>query len=102
MTENRHYAHSVPDRKIRASRMPRSSVRRKLHLLAGGSDELFHLCQIFLKGFVPGGREAVLGAGNPAIKELLATDVSSFFQLARMDREIAVTGLENALEIVEG
>ena len=70
-------------------------------IFAGDADPFFHLVEVFGEGAAAGGGEAVLGAGDAAFKKFHAGNVLRFFELAGVDAEVAVGGLEDALEVVE-
>ena len=74
---------------------------RHTSLFACHADEIFHLAQIFFQSFASGGGEAIFGARHASFKKFVAGDVASLFQLAGMHAEVAVGGLEQALEVVE-
>jgi hypothetical protein len=59
------------------------------------------LIEIFGEGAATGGREAVLGARDATFEKLYAGNVLRFFELAGVDAEVAVGGLEDTLEVVE-
>jgi len=70
-------------------------------LVAGEADPLLHLVEVLGEGAASGGGEAVFGAGDAGFEIFQAGNVIGFFELAGVDAEIAVGGLEDALEVLE-
>jgi len=70
-------------------------------LFAGGADPFFHLVEVLRQGAAAGGGEAIFGARDASFEKLYAGDVLRLFELAGVDAQIAVRGLEYAFEIVE-
>jgi len=68
---------------------------------AGYADPFFHLIEVFGESAAAGGGEAIFGAGDAAFEKLYAGNVLGFLELAGVDAEIAVGGLQDTLEIVE-
>src|SRR5579872_1400354 len=62
---------------------------------------LFHLIEILGEGSAARGGQAILGTRDTSLEELHAGNVLRLFELAGVNAEIAVGGLEHALEIVE-
>src|SRR6266566_9025600 len=70
--------------------------------LARGADQRLHVIKVALEGAPAGRRQAVLGLRQASIKRLRAVNVLSFFELARVHAEVAVSGLEQGFQLVEG
>jgi hypothetical protein len=77
----------------------RTTVR--LLMFAGDANPGFHLIEVFAQSAAAGRSEAIFGARNASLKKLHAGNVLRFFQLAGVDAEISVGGLEHALEVVK-
>ena len=79
---------------LKALRHPESSF-------AGDADPFFHLVEIFGEGAAAGCGQAIFGARDAAFEKFYAGNVLGFFEFAGVNAEIAVGGLEHALEVVE-
>src|SRR5580704_15461038 len=64
-------------------------------------DERFHVVEIALERFSTGGSESILGAGHPPLERFGAGNVRGLFQLAGVDAEVAVGGIEQFLQLIE-
>jgi len=74
---------------------------RPLSVVAGDADPRFHLIEIFGEGAAARGSKAIFGPRDASFKKLIAGNVLCLLQLAGVNAEIAVGGLEHALEVVE-
>src|SRR5947208_3521413 len=72
-----------------------------LLLLARRLDQGFHVRQVSFKRRPAALAETVLGAGQAALEPFLAEDVAGFFELARVDAQIAVCSGQDLLEFGE-
>src|SRR3954452_24188522 len=70
--------------------------------IPGAPDDRLHVGQVALQGPPAGGAQTVLGAGHPTFERLGAHDVSGLFELARVHAQVAIGGLQQALELIEG
>src|SRR5215218_7936891 len=70
--------------------------------LPGGADERLHVVEIPLERATAGGGELVLRSGDATLERLGAGDVLRVLELARVDAQVAVGGVHQSLEIVEG
>ena len=66
------------------------------------ADERLHVGQVALQRAPSRGAQAVLGAGHPALERLGAGDVAGLLELAGVHAQVAVGGLQQPLELVEG
>ena len=69
---------------------------------ARGADERLHVIKVALEGAPAGRRQAVLGLRQAAIERFRAMDILGFFELARVHAKVAVGGLEQGFQLVEG
>src|SRR3954468_7828700 len=69
--------------------------------LARGANERFHVVEVSFEGATTSGRDGVLRLRHASLEGFRARDVLRLLQLARMDAEIAVGGIEQLFEIVE-
>src|SRR4029079_19434952 len=76
-------------------------VRGCRSALARGANERFHVVEIAFEGATTVWCDRVLRLRHASLEGLRARDVLRLLQLARMDAEIAVRGVEQLLEIVE-
>ncbi len=79
-----------------------ASGKSALLFFASRADPFFHLIEVLGQGAAPGESKAVFGARDAAFEKLDARNVLRFLEFAGVNAEIAVSGLKNALEIVEG
>src|SRR5450759_3782537 len=77
-------------------------IKKGSLLFAHGMDQRFHVVQIAIERTPPGGGQPVLGMRNAAREALDAVHIPRFFQLARMDTQVAVGGIQQFLEFAEG
>src|SRR3989454_1395894 len=70
--------------------------------LPRGSNQCLHVIQIPLQGSAARRRQAVLGLRQPPVKRFAARDVGRFFELARVYAQVAVGGLQQRLQLIEG
>jgi len=91
----------------------RESLRSSLHRKAQNQkklllrtarvlDQRLHLIQISFQRATSLRRQAVFRLRHPTFERLLAGNVFGLFQLARMDAKIAVSGIQQLLEVIEG
>ena len=59
------------------------------------------MLQVALERATAGRAQAVLGSRHPAFEHLAAGDVTRLLQLPGVDAEVAVSGVEQSLELVE-
>src|SRR5689334_6629165 len=76
-------------------------VRGCRSALARGANERFHVVEIAFEGATAGRGDGVLRLRHASLEGLRARDVLGLLQLARVDAEISVRGIEELLEIVE-
>src|SRR6267378_522486 len=69
--------------------------------LAGGTNKRFHMIEIALKCLAARGHQAVLRLRQAPVKGLGANDVIGFFQLARMNAQIAVGCFQQRFEFIK-
>src|SRR5579872_7099696 len=69
---------------------------------AGRANQSFHMIEIALQRFATRSGEAVFRLRQTPIERLRAHDVVGFFQLARVDTQVAVGGLQHRFQFVEG
>ena len=62
---------------------------------------MLHLVEVLGEGAAAGGGEAVFGARDAGFEKFYAGNVVGLFELAGVDAEVAVGGLEDALEVFE-
>ena len=74
---------------------------RNQGLWFGRLDDRFHVRQIFVERAAAGGGEPVFGPRHAIFEGLVAGDVGRFFQLAGVDAQVAVRGLQQTLQLVE-
>src|SRR6266404_1612440 len=67
------------------------------HLL----DERFHMAEVTLQSSTTRGSEFVFGFWQPAFEIFRTRDISGFFEVARVDAEIAIGCIQQALKITE-
>ena len=60
------------------------------------------MAEIAIERFFASGGDAVIRARHATIETFAALDVAGVFELARVHAEIAVAGLQDRLELVEG
>src|SRR5450759_158631 len=77
-------------------------IKKGSLLFAHDLDERFHVVQVAIERTPPGGGQPVLGARNAAREALDAVDIPGFFQLACMDTQVTVGGIQQFLEFAEG
>ena len=68
--------------------------------LSCGTDQRFHVVEIFFQGPSAGRAEAEFSLWQAIGKALGAGDVAGVFQLARVDAQVAVGGVEQRLQRV--
>src|SRR5258706_14246990 len=66
-----------------------------------GADDRFHVVEVLLERAAAGGRQGVLGLRDAALERLLRGDVTGLLELAGVDADVAVRGLEDGLHLVE-
>ena len=71
-------------------------------MLARRLDQCFHVIQIVLQRLAASRGQAILRPGKASHKILTADNVIGFLQLARVHAQVAICGVEESLEIVEG
>ena len=59
------------------------------------------MAEIFFERAAAGGGQPILGARHASLERLLARDVLRVLELARVDAQVAVGRLQQALQIVE-
>jgi hypothetical protein len=64
-------------------------------------NDLLHLFEVTGQGLPPGIGEAIFGLGRAPVERLEAFDVACVFELAGMDAEVAVAGVQQAFKVVE-
>src|SRR5258708_1695001 len=79
----------------------RRFIRLPGSAFARSANQRFHVIEIPLERTAPVRGDGVLRLRHPSLERLLAQDVLSFLQLARMDAEIAVGGSQQRLEVAE-
>src|ERR1700722_11410173 len=77
-----------------AKRISRSSLSR-------GTDQRFHMIEIFFQRPAASRRQPKFGLEQPAREGLGAADVPGVFQLARVDAQVAVGDSQELLQFVE-
>src|SRR5690349_11507798 len=70
--------------------------------IPGAPDDRLHVGQVALQRPPAGGAQAILRPGHPPLERLGAEDVGGLLELARVYAQVAVGGLQQALELVEG
>src|SRR3981189_2843457 len=88
-----------------AGRRSRRAFRRGLLgaglLFAGALNKRFHFGEVGFEGFAAGGGELVFRSRNSALEAFVANDVVGILEFAGMHTEVAVGGVEEAIEIRE-
>src|SRR6266850_6456215 len=69
--------------------------------LAGGANQCFHMIEIALQCLAACGHQAVLRLRQAPVKGFGANNVIGFFQLARMNAQVAVGCLQQRFELVK-
>src|SRR5262249_927982 len=65
--------------------------------LAGRANQSIHVIQVALEGAASCGRQPVFCFGQTPVEGFGADDIVGFFQLPRVDTQVAVGGLEHSL-----
>ena len=71
-------------------------------LIPHAANQCFHVIEITLERPATGSGQTVLGLGRASLKRFRTADITRVFQLPGMHAEIAVGGLDQVLELVEG
>src|SRR6267143_4194567 len=69
--------------------------------LAGRSNKCFHMIEIALQRLPARGHQAVLRLRQAPVKGLRANNVICFFQLACMNAQVAIGGLEQGFQFIK-
>ena len=83
--------HKVPGQKIFPAALA----------LARGPDQRLHLIEITLERLPARRRQPVLRLGETSGEELRAGDVLRFFEFTRVHAQVAISRVEQPLEVVE-
>src|SRR2546426_7297549 len=70
--------------------------------LPRGPNQCLHVIEIPLQGSAARRRQAVLRLRQPPVERFAARDVGRFFELARVYAQVAVGGLQQRLQLIEG
>ena len=79
----------------------RPSKKKGSLALAHLLDERFHMAEVTLQSSTTRGSQFVFGFWQPAFEIFRTRDISGFFEFARVDAEIAVGCIQQALKITE-
>src|SRR2546425_3538956 len=69
--------------------------------ISNGFDDGLHVREVFFKSAAPGRGEPILGVWKTPRECFLTRDVLRFFELSRVDAQVPIGRVEQALEIVE-
>lgn len=75
------------------------SAKAAVSSAAGAADDAFHVAEVVFESLSTGVGDAIFGLGHTTLKAFAAHNVVNFLQLARMNAEIAVTGIEELFEL---
>src|ERR1700729_3788796 len=65
------------------------------------ANQRFHVIEVALERFTTCRREAVFRLGQSTVERLRAHDVIGFFELSRMDAQVAVGRLQHRFQFIE-
>lgn len=77
-------------------------IGKKFLSFARGANQCLHVIQVALQGFPAGCGEPIFRFGQPAVKRLGTQNVIGFLELPGMHAQVAIGGLQQGLELVEG
>src|SRR2546428_3057741 len=78
-----------------------STVTNRQSSISHSFENGFHVRDVLLEGAAAGRGQAILGPRHPPLERLVAGNVLSVLELARVDAQVAIGRLQQALQIVE-